>query len=72
MKITAENGAVAAAKICEHINMLEKRIESLSIESLSGVNGVEYRSLRREAEAECRGLKIALRWLQGEDILYYS
>lgn len=67
MKITAENGAIAAAKICEHINMLEKRIESLS-----GVNGVEYRSLRREAEAECRGLKIALRWLQGEDILYYS
>ena len=67
MKITAENGAVAAAKICEHINMLEKRIESLS-----GVNGVEIQSLRREAEAECRGLKIALRWLQGEDILYYS
>ena len=66
MKITAENGAVAAAKICEHINMLEKRIESLS-----GVNGVEIQSLRREAEAECRGLKIALRWLQGEDILYY-
>lgn len=67
MKITAENGAVAAAKICEHINMLEKRIESLS-----GVNGVEIQSLRREAEAEYRGLKIALRWLQGEDILYYS
>lgn len=67
MKITAENGAIAAAKICEHINMLEKRIESLS-----GVNGVEIQSLRREAEAECRGLKIALRWLQGEDILYYS
>lgn len=67
MKITAEDGAVAAAKICEHINMLEKRIESLS-----GVNGVEIQSLRREAEAECRGLKIALRWLQGEDILYYS
>lgn len=70
MKITAENGAVAAAKICEHINMLEKRIESLK--SLSGVNAVEVRNLRREAEAECRGLKIALRWLQGEDILYYS
>lgn len=67
MKITAENGAIAAAKICEHINMLEKRIESLS-----GANGVEIQSLRREAEAECRGLKIALRWLQGEDILYYS
>lgn len=67
MKITAENGAIAAAKICEHINMLEKRIESLS-----GANGVEIQSLRREAEAECRGLKVALRWLQGEDILYYS
>ncbi len=67
MNVSAENGTIAAAKICEHINMLEKRIERLS-----GFNGVEIQSLRREAEAECRGLKIALRWLQGEDILYYS